>query len=98
MSASTPDDRDERYTIEFASTAKRDMHRVPPRIASAVIEFVYGDLSRYPYRVGKPLRRELEGLWSARRGPYRILYEIVDERLVVLVVNVDHRADVYRSR
>jgi mRNA-degrading endonuclease RelE of RelBE toxin-antitoxin system len=64
----------------------------------AIIEFVYGDLAKSPRRVGKPLQRELEGLWSARRGPYRILYEIIDARLVVLIVNVDHRADIYRPR
>lgn len=86
------------YRVEFASTARRDLRGVPPRIQPAIIEFVYGDLARQPRRVGKPLQRELEGLWSARRGPYRILYEIFDERLVVLVVHVDHRADIYRSR
>jgi mRNA interferase RelE/StbE len=48
--------------------------------------------------VGKPLERELTGLWSARRGPYRILYEIIDEELVVVVIHVDHRADIYRPR
>lgn len=86
------------YRIELASTARRDLRAVPPRIVSAIIEFVYGDLARHPRRVGKPLQRELEGLWGARRGPYRIIYDIVDHRLVVLVVRVDHRADIYRPR
>ena len=65
---------------------------------AAIIEFSYGDLARQPRRVGRPLQRELEGLWGARHGPYRILYEIHDERLTVLVIHVDHRTDVYRSR
>lgn len=86
------------YRIEFASTAKRDLRSVPPRILPAIIEFAYGDLARSPRRVGKPLQRDLEGLWGARRGPYRLIYEIVDDRLVVLVVHVAHRADVYRPR
>lgn len=86
------------YEVEFAGTARRDLRVAPPRIVPAIIEFVYGDLARQPRRVGKPLQRELEGLWSARRGPYRIIYEIVEERLVVIVVHVDHRADVYRPR
>jgi len=84
------------YQVEFAGTAQRDLRSVPPRIVPAIVEFVYGDLARAPRRAGKPLQRELEGLWSARRGPYRILYEIIEERLVVLVVHVDHRSDVYR--
>ncbi len=86
------------YRVEFAGTARRDLHSVPPRIVTAIIEFVYGDLARNPRRVGKPLQRELEGLWSARRGPYRILYEISDDQMLVLVIHLDHRADVYRPR
>ncbi len=86
------------YEVEFAGTARRDLRTVPPRIVPAIIEFVYGDLARQPRSVGRPLRRELEGLWGARRGPYRIIYDIVDGRLVVIAVHVDYRADVYRPR
>lgn len=67
--------------------------RLPEKVAAAVIEFVYGTLAQNPQRVGKPLRFELEGLHSARRGDYRILYRIDD---VVTVVAVEHRADAYR--
>ena len=80
------------YQVELAGVARRDLSGVPPRIVPAIIEFVYGDLARQPRRVGKPLQRELEGLWGARRGPYRIIYEIHDDRLVVLVIHVDHLA------
>jgi len=64
-----------------------------------------------PRRVGHELQRELAGTWSARRGSYRILYEIHDHEAkvpgaqpeptdlgVVLVVDIDHRSDVYRRR
>jgi mRNA interferase RelE/StbE len=51
-----------------------------------------------PRRLGKPLRFELEGHWSARRGPYRIVYRIDDEARVISVVAVAHRADIYRPR
>jgi len=62
---------------------------------SAVIEFAFGDVAREPHRVGKPLRRDLDGTYSARRGPYRILYRI-DDDVRVVIYRVDHRADVYR--
>ena len=52
-------------------------------------------LGENPHRVGKPLRRELEGLHSARRGDFRIIYRITD---VVTIVAIDHRADIYRQR
>ncbi|MBO1267881.1 type II toxin-antitoxin system RelE/ParE family toxin [Arthrobacter sp. PO-11] len=84
--------------VIFSPGARRDMQRVPPRIVPAIIEFVYGELSRNPQRVGKPLERELTGYFSARRGPYRVLYSIDDEKIVVELLRVDHRADVYRPR
>lgn len=91
-------ERRDTYRVELAGTARRDLNGVPPRITSAIIEFIYGDLARNPRRVGKPLQRELEGMWGARRGPYRIIYEIVDDRLLVTVIHIDHRADIYRPR
>ncbi|WP_347344297.1 type II toxin-antitoxin system RelE/ParE family toxin [Microbacterium sp.] len=86
------------YEVVFASTAVRDLERIPSRIVPAIVEFVYGELARNPQRVGKRLERELAGLYSARRGPYRILYEIEDEEVRVIVIHVDHRADIYRRR
>ncbi len=65
---------------------------------SAILGFVYGDLAAHPRRVGKPLRRELAGSFSARRGPYRILYDIDDATQTVRILRVDHRSDVYRPR
>lgn len=59
----------------------------------AAIEFIYGSLAENPQRVGKALRFELEGLHSARRGDYRIIYLITD---VVTITAIEHRADVYR--
>jgi mRNA-degrading endonuclease RelE of RelBE toxin-antitoxin system len=72
------------------------MHTLPPRVVAAVVEFAFGDLSREPRRVGKPLRRELVGVFSARRGPYRVLYRIDEDTSTVSILRVDHRADVYR--
>lgn len=84
------------YTTRFTATALRDLDRLPPRILAAVIEFAFGDLAREPRRVGKPLGRELAGQYSARRGPYRLLYRIDDAAETIWVHRVDHRADVYR--
>jgi mRNA interferase RelE/StbE len=63
-----------------------------------VVEFLLGRLLDDPRRVGHPLSRELEGVWSARRGPYRVVDEIVDANREVHVLRIDHRADVFRPR
>lgn len=69
---------------------------LPEAVASAVIEFVTTALIATPRRVGKPLRRDLAGVWSARRGSYRILYRVLDEPREVVVLRIDHRRDAYR--
>lgn len=84
------------YTTRFTATARRDLDKLPPRILGAVIEFAFGDLAREPRRIGKPLGRELSGQYSARRGPYRLLYRIDDDAQTIWVHRVDHRANIYR--
>jgi mRNA interferase RelE/StbE len=49
-----------------------------------------------PRRVGKPLREPLTPLWSARRGEYRVIYRIIEQRVVIEVVSIVHRRDAYR--
>ncbi|GAA1160367.1 type II toxin-antitoxin system RelE family toxin [Ornithinicoccus hortensis] len=83
----------EQYEIAWTPTAKRALHRLPEKVATAAIEFIYGPLANNPQRVGKALRFDLEGLHSARRGDYRIIYRI-DHR--VTIIAIEHRADVYR--
>lgn len=65
-------------------------------MATAAIEVLYGAVAENPHRTGAPLRLGLEGLYSARRGDYRILYAIDDDNHVVRVVTLEHRSDVYR--
>lgn len=86
------------FELAVAPSAVRQLGRLPERVAAAVVEFMLGPLCANPRRVGHPLQRELSGVWSARRGGYRVLYEVDDERLVVTVIRVDHRSDVYRPR
>ncbi len=84
------------YRLVVAATAERSLARLPESVAGAVVEFMTGALVGAPRRVGHPLQRELAGLWAARRGPYRVVYEINDDERTVIVLRIDHRADVYR--
>jgi mRNA interferase RelE/StbE len=86
------------YRVLFSATARRDLRSIPPRIVPAIVEFAFGDLAADPRRVGKPLRRDLVGTFSARRGPYRLLYTVDDDEGTVQILLIDHRADVYRPR
>lgn len=90
---------DHSYRLEVAGPAARAIaQELPHAVAAAIVEFVTGDLLRTPRRVGKPLQRELQGRWAARRGNYRVLYSIDETRRVVTVPSAEHRRDVYRRR
>jgi mRNA interferase RelE/StbE len=89
---------DTTYDIEWASPALRALDRLPEKVATAVIEFVYTSLAMSPHRVGRPLRFELEGLYSARRGDYRIVYRIDDDHATIVIDTIAHRSDVHRRR
>lgn len=87
-----------RHSVVVKSAAQRDINGLPRKIADAVLHFIYHSLAADPYRVGKPLRWEWEGFYAARRSTYRIVYAIGRVRVIVTVVKVAGRADVYRSR
>jgi mRNA-degrading endonuclease RelE of RelBE toxin-antitoxin system len=84
------------FEIAWSRPARRTLARLPAKVATAAVEFIYGALATNPDRVGKPLRLELAGLYSARRGDYRLIYRIDGPRQQLEIVAIEHRADVYR--
>lgn len=86
------------YQIALARSARRALEiDLPESVAVAAWEFITGPLAESPRVAGAPLRAPFLGLWRARRGEYRIRYRIDEEQLTVVVVDIDHRSDVYRS-
>jgi mRNA interferase RelE/StbE len=89
----------EAYELVVTSPARRALaEALPEAVAAAVIDFITTSLVERPRHVGKPLRGDLTGIWSARRGTYRVLYRVEDEVREVVVLRVEHRRDVYRQR
>ncbi len=90
----------ERYELGTAPPARRALaDRLPPEVAATAVEVVTGPLLDDPRRIGKPLRDALTGIFSARLGrEWRILYEINDEKRVVIVLDIQHRSAAYRPR
>ena len=86
------------FAIAWTAASRRALAKLPEKVASAVVEFLYGSLAESPHRVGKPLKLGLEGMHSARRGDYRVIYRIDDEQRVVTVLAIEHRSDIYRPR
>jgi len=86
------------YRVAFRPAARRALDtQLPESVAAACVEFIFGALAENPHRVGKALGPPLDGIHSARRGEFRVLYRINDTEITVLVVGIQHRRDAYRS-
>jgi mRNA interferase RelE/StbE len=86
------------FAVAWTATSRRTAARLPEKVATAAVEFIYGSLAENPRRVGKPLKLGLAGLHSARRGDYRAIYMIDDGVRTVTIMAIEHRSDVYRRR
>jgi mRNA interferase RelE/StbE len=84
------------YRIQITARAARALRRLPEKIATACVEFIFGPLAENPWRVGKPLRNELVGLHSARRGDYRVVYAIIEDLRWIQIVHIHRRSDIFR--
>lgn len=88
---------EERYRLVISPTARLQLtEHLPESVAFAAYEFILGPLLDNPERVGKRLRPPLDDRHSARRGTYRVIYRISNEKRRVTVVGVIHRSDAYR--
>lgn len=84
------------WQVEATGRFQRDLGRLPPRVATAIVEFVTAVLPQNPARMTKPLVGDLEGLRSARRGDYRVIVRLDDQARIVILHRVAHRAHSYR--
>jgi mRNA interferase RelE/StbE len=84
------------YTIEIRPAANRALRKLPADIAARV----WHRLAELENDPRPPDCKKLKGpldLWRIRVGAYRVVYQIEDWRLVVVVVDVAHRKDIYRG-
>jgi mRNA interferase RelE/StbE len=86
------------WTIEYADTARRQLHEIGKKPAQRILSYMDTRIAPLedPRSLGKALRGPLGDLWRYRVGDYRVICELHDVQLRVLVVGVGNRKDVYR--
>lgn len=86
------------WTIEYAETAKKQLRKLDKLAARRIVDFMDERVSQNddPRRIGKALKGPLGDLWSYRMGDFRILCDIQDEVLTILVLQIGNRREVYR--
>lgn len=86
------------WTIEYAETAKKQLYKLDKGVARRIVDFMDERVASEsdPRRLGKALKGPLGDLWCYRVGDYRILCDIQDGVLTVLVLQIGNRREVYR--
>jgi mRNA interferase RelE/StbE len=86
------------WTIEISRTAEKQIRKLDRKAQEAIVRFLRERVQPAddPRQWGKPLHGEKRGLWRYRVGDYRLICDIQDEKITVLVLAVGHRKDVYR--
>ena len=84
------------YEIEFDPQAAREFTKLDKAVQKQIQKYLNRKHLRInPRSFGKALRYDLYGLWRYRVGSYRIIVEIQDDRLIILVLTVEHRKQIY---
>jgi mRNA interferase RelE/StbE len=86
------------WTIELTDDAKRDLRKIDKPQQKRITAFLLEKLekSENPRAIGKALQGNLSGLWRYRVGVFRLLCRIEDNELVVLVIEIGHRKEIYK--
>ena len=88
------------WTVEFDAAAAKELRKLDPPVARRIVVFLRERLAPLadPRSIGEVLRGDEFGeFWKYRLGDYRVVARIVDRRLIVIVVRIGHRRDVYRK-
>lgn len=88
-----------RYHVLFSKTALKTMEKLDPHVSSLIIGWIRKNLEGCsdPRAHGKPLKGNRKGEWRYRIGNYRVLAEIRDEEVLIYVLEIGHRKEIYEA-
>lgn len=87
-----------KYSVRYKKTAERKLKKLDPSVRERIMMWVEKNLEgcENPRTKGKALEGEWEGYWRYRVGNYRLVADIQDDKIIILIVNVDKRNDIYK--
>ena len=87
----------ENYKVKISSTAEKSLKKIPKKDLVKIIELIQ-ILAIRPYPQGCRKLSGEDNVYRVRQGNYRVIYEIIDNELIILVLKVGHRKDVYKNQ
>jgi mRNA interferase RelE/StbE len=86
------------YKVDFAQSSARELKKLPSHVQER-IRYALESLRRDPFSELIRFRKikGYENLYRIRLGDYRIVYEVIERKLLIIVIRTGHRSDVYRN-
>lgn len=86
-----------KYKVEFSRTALKELKKLDKYTAKLILAWIRKNLENCidPRRHGKGLTADRSGQWRYRIGDYRLIAEIQDDRVIILILSIGHRKNVY---
>lgn len=81
------------YTVRLQPNAEKSLNKLQEKDQTKIKRILY-ELSSNPF-IGKKLKGDLDGNYTVRSWPYRIVYKIIKKELIIIVVKIGHRQGVY---
>ena len=85
------------WKISYKRSVKKDLKRIPKNIRDSLQKAIETKLMVDPIQFGLPLKKNLKGLMKLRVGNYRIVYSIQKRTIMVFVIKIGHRKEVYKK-
>jgi mRNA interferase RelE/StbE len=88
------------WTIEFEPAAQKELEKLDKPISRRILKFLYDRVGKLddPRTIGEKLRGTFSEFWKYRVGDYRLICSLEHDRLVVLVLRIGHRREVYKRQ
>lgn len=86
-----------KYIVEYDIAIEEKLKNFPKSIREIIRKAIEKKLTVDPIAFGKPLRYSLKGYRRLRVGDYHVIYKILQDRVIVLVIDIDHRKDIYED-
>ena len=85
------------WKVRYKKSIKKDLQKASPEIRPLLRRAIEEKLMEDPAKFGTPLRRSLRGFLKLRVGDWRIIYSIERKQVIVYVIKIGHRREVYRK-
>lgn len=84
------------YKVVYLDQVEDDLKKLDKSTAKKILNRIETYLASDPKELGKPLKGDFEGYWRYRWGDYRVIYKIAESEILILILRIGHRKEIYQ--